>query len=80
MVHHRKPNDKETERKVEEMGKRFNQDSVLHSREGKNMMVFTTGKNSGKKCGGVGYKMVPDAEDYYTDIPLKEGETTARCN
>jgi hypothetical protein len=55
---------------LEELGKKFNQDSVLHAGDGRNDIVFTTGKKAGKTCGGNGWKEAPNAKDFYTDIKL----------
>jgi hypothetical protein len=71
MVHHRDSDEaKEHVKIIEELGKKFNQDSVLHGLGGRNEVVFTTGKKAGSKCGGNGWKEVPEAEDFYTDIEL----------
>ena len=72
MVHHKDADEAKRNRKVlEELGKKFNQDSVLHGSNGRNEIVFTTGKKSGVTCGGHGWKEVPHAKDYYTDISLE---------
>lgn len=77
MVHHRdKEEAKEHRQIMEELGKKFNQDSVLCAAEGRNEIVFTTGSHTGKTCGGHGWKEVPDAEDYYTDIELSSTQHT----
>lgn len=77
MVHHADEKAmKDSVKAVEEIGKRFNQDSVLHGAGGKNELVFTAGEKKGKKCGGEGWKETPEAEDYYTDIELKGREHT----
>lgn len=77
MVHHRDEGEaKEHRRILEDLGKKFNQDSVLHGMGGKNELVFTTGEKAGKKCGGTGWKEVPDAKDYYTDIELSDKQHT----
>lgn len=66
---------------LNELGKHFNQDSVLHGSGGNNTISFTTGKNAGKECGGKGWKETPDAEDYYTDIELaKKNHTKFQLN
>jgi hypothetical protein len=39
-------------------------------------MVFTTGKNRGKKCGGKGWQEAPEAENFYTDIPTEGTDHT----
>jgi len=80
MVHHKDEKEAKQNRKtVEELGKKFKQDSVLHGSGGKNSLVFTTGKNAGKNCGGKGWKETPEAKDYYTDIKL-EGKNHTKFN
>jgi hypothetical protein len=80
IVHHRDKDESDRNRKViEEIGHKFNQDSVLHGAEGRNEIVFTTGKKVGKTCGGKGWKEVPDAKDFYTDIKL-EGKQHTKFN
>jgi len=76
LVHHRSPRDFSTTRLLDRLGEKYNQDSVLHSRAGRNLMVFTTGKNRGKKCGGKGWKEAPEAENFYTDIPTEGTDHT----
>ena len=77
IVHHKdKESSKETTKKIEEIGKKFNQDSVLHGSAGTNKIIFTTGKQAGKSCGGKGWKETPEAKDYYTDVVLNKGNHT----
>lgn len=77
MVHHADAEEGKKRRKIlEDLGKKFNQNSVLHAGEGRNEVVFTTGSKAGKTCGGNGWKEVPDAEDFYTDIELKGTQHT----
>ena len=66
-------------KKLEELGKAFNQDSVLHGDAGRNSIVFTTGKQKGKECGGKGWKETPGAKDFYTDVKL-EGKVHTKFN
>jgi len=74
MVHH--DGNEKALHKIHELAVKYNQDSVLHGSHGHNSMVFTSGKNKGRRCGGHGYKEIPDADNYYTDIPLKKGNHT----
>lgn len=53
------------------LGKKYNQDSVLHGAKGRNELHFTSGKNEGKKCGGNGHQELPDADDYFTAVPVQ---------
>jgi hypothetical protein len=77
MVHHKDRDELKSHRKfLEGLGKKFNQNSVLHGSNGTNRMVFTTGKLKGKVCGGKGWKEVPEAENLYTDIDLKKNDHT----
>jgi hypothetical protein len=76
MVHHRGPRDFSATRTLDRLGEKYNQDSVLHSRAGRNLVVFTTGKHRGKKCGGKGWKEAPEAKNFYTDIPLEGTDHT----
>ena len=76
LVQHRSARDFSTTRLLDRLGEKFNQNSVLHSRAGRNLMVFTTGKNRGKKCGGKGWKEAPEAENFYTDIPIEGTDHT----
>ena len=72
MVHHKDEEEAKKNRKIlTDLGKKFNQDSVLHGSNGRNEIVFTTGKKAGVTCGGHGWKEVPKAKDYYTDISLE---------
>lgn len=72
MVHHRDEGEAKTHRKIiEALGKKFNQDSVLYGSAGRNEIVFTSGDKAGKTCGGNGWKEVPEAKDFYTDIKLE---------
>jgi hypothetical protein len=77
MVHHADAKESKKRRSfLEDLGKKYNQNSVLHAGEGRNDMVFTTGSKAGKTCGGNGWKEAPDATDYYTDIELKSKKHT----
>jgi hypothetical protein len=77
MVHHDTKEKADENRKfLEELGKKFNQDSVLHGTDGKNRLFYTTGERAGKSCGGEGWKETPEAKNYYTDAVLKNKEHT----
>ena len=77
MVHHDTKEKADENRKfLEELGKKFNQDSVLHGTGGKNQLFYTTGERVGKSCGGEGWKETPEAKNYYTDAVLKNKEHT----
>jgi len=77
MVHHKDEGGAKVDRKVvADLAKKFNQDSVLYGSAGRNEIVFTTGKKAGKTCGGKGWKEVPKAKDFYTDIKLDDKKHT----
>lgn len=77
MVYHADADEAKRHRQIiEDLGKKFNQDSVLHAGEGRNEITFTTGKKAGQTCGGTGWKEVPEAEDFYTDIELEGKQYT----
>lgn len=78
MVHHA-DNEKTIDvnrKKLDALGKKYNQDSVLHGTNGKNEIHFTSGKNENKTCGGEGHTETPDAKDFYTDIELSDKKHT----
>jgi hypothetical protein len=77
MVHHKDADElRQREKSLTELGKKYNQNSVLHRTDGKNRMHFTTGKNEGVECGKEGWNEAPEATDYYTDIELAGHEHT----
>jgi hypothetical protein len=55
------------------LGKKYNQDSVIHSKAGNNKMIYTTGPNAGKHHPGGGWKPVPGADNYYSELKTKDG-------
>lgn len=68
MVHHA------DQEHMNELGMKYNQDSVIHSDDGKHKMHFTTGDNSGMHHKGEGFQEVPDAKDYYSVINTTDGQ------
>ena len=68
MVHHANPDH------MNELGMKYNQDSVIHSDQGKHKMHFTTGDNVGQHHKGEGHQEVPDAKDYYSVINTTDGQ------
>jgi len=77
MVHHHDAYELQSRRKVlEELAKKFNQNSVLHGNGGKNILVFTSGEKAGQYCGGQGWNEAPEATNYYTDIEWKNKKHT----
>lgn len=58
------------------LGKKFNQDSVIHSEGGQHEMHYTTGGNAGQHIKGEGLDKDADkAEDYYSEIKTSDGKT-----
>jgi 8-oxo-dGTP pyrophosphatase MutT (NUDIX family) len=60
--------------RLQELGKKYNQDSVIYGNKGTQQMIYTTGENEGKAHYGEGFKETPDAKEYYSEIPLKGGK------
>lgn len=73
MVHHEHPSEHAT---VRDLGKKYNQQSVIHSLGGKHELHFVTGDHAGTHHKGVGHEIKPHAEDYYTEIKHKEPRST----
>lgn len=61
---------------IKALGKKYNQDSVIHASKGQNEMHFTTGKNEGQYHKGQGYEEKPDATDYYSIVKHPDGSET----
>lgn len=76
MVDHGEKDVDKTMTSLDELGSKYNQDSVLHGRKGENQMHFTTGKHKGKKCGGKGWNEAQSAEDYFTEANVGTNEHT----
>ena len=76
MVHY-KDNEQFQKMKTQmnELGKKYNQDSVLHSSQGKNTMSFTTGEKEGQECGGDGWKSMEAEKDYFSEAKTEDGYT-----
>jgi len=56
------------------LGKKYNQDSVIHSDHGKNSLIYTTGEEAGKTVKGKGYKKLGSKEaDNYTEVKTSDG-------
>lgn len=59
---------------LEELGAKYNQDSVLFWEKGHNECIYTTGKDKGKKNIGDGFQFISnDAEDFYTEVAAPSG-------
>lgn len=61
------------ENHMNQLGEKYNQDSVIHAAGGKNKLHFTTGDNKGKHHKGDGHEEVPDAKDYYSVVKTSDG-------
>ena len=61
---------------IKALGKKYNQDSVIHSVAGKHEMHFTAGEHAGKHHKGGGHEVKPDAKDYFTRVKHPEGGET----
>ncbi len=58
-----------------EIGARYKQDSIVFSDHGRGSLIFTTGPKAGQEdMAGEGYELVPEANDFYTKLPLGDGE------
>jgi len=71
MVHHNSPSEFAH---VRELGKKYNQDSVIHSHRGTHEMHFTTGSYAGTHHKGSGHKMMGRAKDLYTEVEHPSGD------
>lgn len=63
---------------LRQIGKEFNQGSIVYGEGGKQEMHFTTGEHADKnEChAGKGYEEKPEAQDYYTRFPHPDGSST----
>lgn len=62
------------EQEVVEIGRAFNQDSVIFVEKGHNSMIYTTGEKAGKRLRGDGWQPLPkEQKEYYTQVNLKGG-------
>jgi 8-oxo-dGTP pyrophosphatase MutT (NUDIX family) len=59
---------------LNELGKKYNQESVIHAKEGKNKLHYTSGESEGKHHKGEGHQEVPDADDYYSHVKTSDGK------
>jgi len=61
-------------REVDELGTKYNQDSVIYSDHGNNEVIYTTGENKGLRNVGKGFKVEKDSiKDYFTLIKTPSG-------
>jgi len=57
-------------KELTDLGKKYNQDSVIHVDNNKNEMIFTTGENVGKSHVGDEFSYVPKMNDNFTEVPV----------
>lgn len=58
-------------KEMKALGESLNQDSVLFCEGGKNQLIHTTGPKKGKVgMSGRGHEMVPEADDYFTQLTI----------
>lgn len=61
-------------KEIVEIGKKFNQDSVIWADHNNNELIFTTGQNQGKRHIGNGFQALKaEAADFYTEIKTPKG-------
>lgn len=72
MVHH-DSDAEENYKKLDEIGKKYNQQSVLHGKKGRYDLHFLHGKHSGKQCGGDEWREV-EQSDAYTEFKLTDND------
>ena len=76
VVHHSSPSEFGF---VRALGKKYGQESVIHSSHGQNEMHFTTGQHEGQHLKGSGFQYLPEeAVDLYTEVQhsFKIGDST----
>ena len=58
------------------LGRKYNQDSVIHSEAGHHEMHYTVGDKVGRFHPGGGFKYVPLADDFFTVAKLASGDAS----
>jgi hypothetical protein len=53
---------------VNELGKKYGQESVVHHADGKNKLQYVTGEKAGHYNVGEGVTIAPNAKNYYTEL------------
>jgi hypothetical protein len=57
-----------------ELGRRFGQESVIHSDKGQHHLIYTNGPQAGQHHRATGYEVFDKApEDFYTVLPSRDG-------
>ena len=62
--------------KINELGTKYNQDSVAHGKDGKMEWHYTTGENAGKRIKGLGTELLNNADDFYSEARIGDGDYT----
>ena len=62
------------EKHLNDLAKKFNQASVIHSKKGEHRMHHVSGENEGKHHKGKGYTEVPEAKDYFSSLNTSDGQ------
>jgi len=66
MVHHKHPSEHSL---LRHLGKKYNQESIIHSRNGVNEMHYTNGEQEGSHEKGTGHEEhIPDSKNYWTKV------------
>lgn len=73
MVLHKKTSEHQS---IRDLGKKFNQDSVIHVNKGTNELHYTTGEHEGTFHPGSGHEMKPLADDYFTQVDHPKGSAS----
>ena len=74
MIHHKSVTEHAA---IRNLGEKYNQESVIHSKDGRHELHYTSGENLGRFNPGSGYKFVPNAKDYFT-VVYHEGVAMVR--
>jgi hypothetical protein len=69
-----------TVQELTELGTKYGQDSVIMTDQGRNSLIYTTGPHKGERNEGNGFKEVPDADNYYTDLKTPHGHIKFTLN
>lgn len=61
---------------VDELGKKYHQDSIIYGEAGHQEMRFTFGEHVGTMHTGTGYEIKNDADDFFTIVRHPDGSST----
>lgn len=73
MVHHQDTSEHQT---IRDLGKKYNQESVIHSKGGQHEMHYVTGEHAGTHHKGEGHEIKPHASDFYTKVEHEDHPPT----